>query len=191
MKTVAVLVGSLGKDSANMRFARALEHLARGRLRFDYLDIGSLPHYDDSLWQNPPASVLTLKAQIEAADAALFVTPEFNRSIPGVLKNAIDWASRPWSRSSWIGKPASITGTTPGTIGTAVAQSHLRSILPGQEMVVLGQPEVYFQSKPGLIDENFEITDEATRAFLAGYIDKFVAWIERHGQAEAVAVAAE
>jgi chromate reductase, NAD(P)H dehydrogenase (quinone) len=191
MKTVAVLVGSLGEKSINLNFTKALERLADSRLKFDYLDLGSLPHYNNDLWDNPPAAVTRFKAQVEAADAALFVTPEFNRSFPGVLKNAIDWGSRPWGHSSWAGKPASIVGTTPGVIGTAAAQSQLRTILPVLEMVLMGQPEVYFQAKPGLIDEHFEITDEQTRAFLDGYIARFADWIDRHGQTHAEAIAAE
>jgi len=191
MKTVAVLVGSLRHDSNNLKFARALEKLASGRLTFVYPDIGSLPHYNDDLWANPPESVLTLKRQLNDADAVIFVTPEYNRSIPGVLKNAIDWASRPYGSSAWVEKPASIIGTTPGVIGTAVAQSQLRSIAVVLQMIVMGQPEVYFQLKPGLITENFEVTDDQTREFLEGYLARFERWIDLVGPQRSVAVAAE
>ena len=191
MKTVAVLVGSLTKNSINGTFAKALEKLATGTLKFDYLDIGSLPHYNNDLWDNPPESVVELKAQISAADAVLIVMPEINRSFPGIIKNALDWGSRPWGQSAWLGKPTSLVGTTPGPIGTAVGQGHLRSILPLFDLIVMGQPEVYFQSKPGLIDEHFEVTDDTTRGFLTGYLDKFTNFIDHHGVREVRAIAAE
>ena len=191
MKTVAVLVGSLGKNSINLRLAKALEKLAGTRLAFDYLDVGSLPHYDNDLWENPPAAVTNFKARVEAADAVLILTPEFNRSFPGVLKNALDWGSRPYGKNSWSGKPVSIAGTTPGAIGTAAGQAQLRAVIPVLDMVLMGQPEVYFQSKPGIIDDNFEVTDEQASAFLGGYVDRFVAWIDKHGQVRERAVAAE
>jgi chromate reductase len=191
MKSIAVLVGSLSASSINMTFAKALEKIAEPRLRFDFVDIGSLPHYNNDLWDTPPAEVLELKAKIEAASGVLIVTPEHNRSIPGALKNAIDWASRPWGRSSWTGKAVAIVGTTPGATGTSAAQAHLRSFLPMLDVLLLGQPEVYLQYRPGLIDEHFEVTDEQTLAFLAGFIDRFDEFIERHGAPSAHAMAAE
>lgn len=183
MKTITVLVGSIRKESANFRFARALEKLAGSRFRFDYPDLGALPHYNDDLWPNPPAAVLDLKRRAEAADALLFVTPEFNRSVPPILTNALAWGSRPWGHSSWAGKAGAVVGTSPGVIGTAAAQAHLRSILPALDVVLLGQPEVYFQNKPGLIGNEFEITDEGTRAFLEGWVSRFDAFIDRLGPA--------
>src|SRR5207248_6469295 len=114
----------------------------------------------------------------------LLVTPEFNRSIPAALKNAIEWASRPYGQNSWGGKPASIVGTSPGVIGTAAAQVQLRSIAVHLDMIVLGQPEVYFVSKPGLINENDEITDDTTREFLEGYLARFESFIEQVGKPE-------
>jgi Predicted flavoprotein len=191
MKSIAVLVGSLSASSINMAFAKALEKIAEPRLRFDFVDIGALPHYNNDLWDSPPAAVLELKSKIETASGVLIVTPEHNRSIPGVLKNAIDWASRPWGQSSWSGKPVALVGTTPGATGTSSAQSHLRSVLPMLEVLLLGQPEVYLQYRPGLIDEHHEVTDEQTRAFLAGFVDRFDELIERHGAPVAHAVAAE
>jgi len=179
MFNVAVLVGSTRPNSTNMKFTKALEKLALGRLNFEFVDIGALPFYDDSLWDNPPAEVVQLKQQIADADAVLFVTPEYNRSIPGVLKNAIDWPSRPYGKSVWSGKPAAIVGATPGAIGTAVAQSHLRSIVGVLDMVLMGQPEIYFTVKPGLIDEDYLITDDKTREFLGGWVTKFTGFIGR------------
>jgi len=191
MQKVAVFVGSLRRDSINLRFAKALERLSESRLEFVYPDLGSLPLYNDDLWANPPESVLKLKDAIAAADAVLFVTPEYNRTIPSALSNAIFWGSRPWGQNSWADKPGAVVGTSPGLIGTAVAQSHLRSVLTGLEIVLLGQPEVYFQTKPGLIDDNFEVTDEQTAAFLKGWADKFASWIDRHTDREASRLAAE
>lgn len=191
MFKVAVLVGSVRPNSINMKFARALEKLAAGRLQFDFVEIGDLPFYDDSLWANPPAEVLRLKGQIEAADAVLFVTPEYNRSIPGVLKNAIDWPSRPYGQSVWSGKPAAIVGTTPGAIGTAVAQSHLRSIVGVLDMVLMGQPEIYFTMKPDLIDDDANVIDARTRLFLEGWVEKFTVWIGRFAEPKLLGIAAE
>src|SRR6185312_4378618 len=151
MFKVAVLVGSIRPNSTNLQFARAIEKLALGRLQFDFLEIGNLPFYDETLWENPPTSVVDLKDRIRAADAVLFVTPEFNRSIPGVLKNAIDWPSRPFGKSVWEGKPAAIVGATGGATGTAQAQAHLRSILVVLGVILMGRPEVYQTLKPGLI----------------------------------------
>jgi len=191
MKKVAVFVGSLHAESINIEFAKALAKLADSSLEFNFIEISDLPHYDDAHWASPPASVLRLKDDIAAADAVLFVTPEFNRSIPGMLKNAIDWGSRPWGQNSWAGKPGSIIGTTPGATGTSAAQAHLRSIMVILEVALLGQPEVYFQTTPGLIDGDFEITDAETRAFLEGYLSRFEAWIERLAPEERRAIAAE
>ena len=128
MAKVAVLVGSLRKESINLAYAKALMKLGASRFDFDLVEIGDMPLYNEDLWENPPEAVLRFKSRIEAADAVLFVNPEYNRSITPAMKNAVDWGSRPWGKSSWTGKPAAITGATPGAIGTAVAQAHLRSI---------------------------------------------------------------
>lgn len=191
MQKVAVFVGSLRSESINLRFAKALERLAESKLEFVYPDLGSLPLYNDDLWANPPESVVKLKDEIASADAVLFVTPEYIRTIPSVLSNAIFWGARPWGQNSWADKPGAVVGTSPGLIGTAVAQSHLRSVLTGLEIVLLGQPEIYFQTKPGLINDNFEVTDEQTAAFLKGWADKFAGWIDRHTDHQASRLAAE
>lgn len=179
MLKVAVFVGSLRRESNNRKFAKALAKLGKPNLDFHFVEIGDLPMYNDDLWASPPASVLRLKADIEAADAVLFVTPEYNRSIPPVLKNAIDWGTRPYGKNSWAGKPGSIVGTSPGVIGTAAAQVHLRSIAVVLNIILMGQPEVYFSFKPGLIDDNGDVTDETTRKFLENYLAKFEAWIRQ------------
>lgn len=191
MYKVAVLVGSIRPNSANLQFARALEKLALGRLQFDYIDLGALPFYDETLWNDPPAAVVDLKQRIADADAVLFVTPEYNRSIPGVLKNAIDWPSRPSGQSVWDGKPAAIVGATAGQSGTAQAQAHLRSILPVLGTILMGRPELYQTLKPGMIDDNHLITDERTREFLRRWVDAYVAWIRRFAATQPLRVAAE
>lgn len=178
MKKIAVLVGSNRKESINLKFAKALEKLAGDRLRFEYADLVSLPMYNDDEVPNYPAAAQALKDLIEGADGVLLLTPEFNRSIPPLLKNAIDWASRPWGKNSWIGKPAAVVGASPGVIGAAAAQAHLRSIMVVLGTVLMGRPEVYLQVKPGLFDENFDITDPDTRTFLGDFIDNFVAWVD-------------
>jgi chromate reductase len=191
MYKVAVLVGSIRPNSTNLQFARALEKLALGRLQFDFIDLGALPFYDETLWNDPPPAVVDLKRRITAADAVLFVTPEYNRSIPGVLKNAIDWPSRPFGHSVWEGKPAAIVGATAGQSGTAQAQAHLRSILPVLGVILMGRPEVYQTLKPGMIDADHLITDERTRDFLRNWVDAYVAWIGKFATPQPLCIAAE
>jgi chromate reductase len=191
MKDVVVLLGSLSENSINKTLAKAIEKLAGGRLRFEYLDIAALPFYNNDLWDHPPTAVTELKRRVETADAVLIVTPEFNRSFPALIKNALDWASRPYGQNSWTGKPLALVGASIGAVGTAAGQGQLRSILPVLGFVVMGQPEVYLHLQPGLIDEHFEVTDDQSRAFLAGFVDSYVAWIERHGAHDGLSVAAE
>lgn len=179
MRKIAVIVGSLRQGSLNMRFAKALARLAEPRLDFNFVHLADVPMYNDDLWQSPPESVLRLKEEITSADAVLFVTPEYNRSIPALVKNTVDWVSRPMGKNCWALKPGAIVGTSPGAIGTAVAQAHLRSVLVGVGVNLMGQPEVYLVNKPGLISDAFEVTDEKTNAFLSGFIGKFAEHIER------------
>ena len=191
MRNVLVLVGSPRPNSSNLKFARALETLAAGRLRFTYADLAALPFYDDALWNDPPPAVLALKGQIAEADAILFVTPEYNRSIPGILKNAMDWPSRPHGQSVWDGKPTAIVGASPGQTGTAAAQAQLRSIAVVLGLVVMGRPEVYQVLTPGLIDDEDRITDERTRLYLGRWVDAFATFIDRLAEGPSAAVAAE
>lgn len=181
MKTVAVLVGSLRQGSLNRRLANALAKLAAGRLAFAYLDAGALPMYNDDLWADPPASVLRLKQQVADADAGLVATPEYNRAMPALVKNAIDWGSRPKGQSCWSGKPTAIVGTSPGAIGTAAAQGGLRDLLLVVDAVVMGQPEVYLAWKPEHFDEHDSVVEASTRKFLEAWVERFDAWIERVG----------
>lgn len=177
MKNVAVIVGSLRRDSINLRLAKALAKLGESTLALRIVDLAEVPLYNDDLWPDATEGVLRLKREVEAADAVLFVTPEYNRSVPAVTKNAIDWGTRPPGKNSWAGKPGAVVGTSPGAVGTAVAQAHLRSVLVSCGMVLMGQPEIYLQTKPGLIADDFTVTDEKTRAFLARFIAEFAAHI--------------
>ena len=175
---VAVLVGSLRKDSFNRRLAHAVEKLAPDELAFEHVAIGDLPLYDQDLDGNYPASWTTMKQQIQAADALLFVTPEYNRSVPGVLKNAIDIASRPYGTNAFAGKPGAVIGASIGATGSALAQQHLRNVLAYLDVPLLGQPEVFVQFKDdGPVDANGNITVDSTRKFLQGFVDSYVAWV--------------
>jgi chromate reductase len=147
-------------------------------LAFHFVAIEDLPLYNQDLEGELPPSVVRFKSEITAADAVLFVTPEHNRSLPAVLKNAIDWGARPYGQNSWSGKPAAITGTSPGALGTAVAQLHLRQVLGTLGALVMGG-EAYISFKPGLVDSNGTIADETTRGFLKAFIDQFAATVTR------------
>lgn len=177
--TVAVIVGSLSKGSINRKFAEAVGRLARGKLNFTVLEIGDLPLYDYELDSNLSATAKRFKAAVEAADAVLFVTPEYLRSIPAALKNALEWGSRPYGQNSFAGKPGAIIGTTPGAIGTAVAQGQLRSIAAVLDVALLAQPEIYFQWRPDTLDQNGEFADESARKLMHSWIDRFSTWIAR------------
>lgn len=176
---VAVFVGSSRPGSINRKFAKALAKLGASKLDFQVVEVDDLPFFDPERENNIPASVQRMKEAVAAADAVLFVTPEYNRGVPAVLKNALDWGTRPWGTNSWDGKLASVTGTSPGAIGTAVAQHQMRTMLTAVGALVLGQPEVYFAYKPELIDEDGNITDEQTAAFLQGYLDKLALFAGR------------
>lgn len=180
MNSVAVLIGSLRRDSINKKLAHALEKLASGKLEFRYVEIRDLPLYDEDLWASPPASVLRFKQQVEAAEGVLLVTPEYNRGTTPALKNAIDWGSRPIGKSSWTGKPLGIAGASIGAIGTAVAQSDVRESMLTLGTVVMGSPELYLTYKEGLIDDSFDVSDEKSRKVLTAYVERFAAWIAKH-----------
>jgi chromate reductase, NAD(P)H dehydrogenase (quinone) len=177
---IAVIVGSLRKDSFNRKLAGALAKLAPGGTSFHQVDISDLPLYNQDEDGSPPESAQRLKRDILSARGVLFVTPEYNRSVPGVLKNALDHASRPYGQSAWAGKPAGIIGVSVGPIGTAVAQQHLRTILAYLDMPVLGQPEAFLQAKEGLFDPAGGI-GAGSRDFLQKWMDRYLAWVASHG----------
>ena len=177
--TVAVLVGSLRKESYNKRLAKAIEKLAGDRLSFVDVRIDDLPLYNQDFDQDYPAECTRLKKAIEGADAVLVVTPEYNRSIPGVLKNALDIASRPWGTNSFKGKPAAVIGASIGAQGTAAAQAHVDNTMLYLDTKLMGQPEVYLKVDDETIDANGEVANEGTKEFLAGFVDAFVGWIAK------------
>lgn len=176
---IGVVVGSLRKDSFNRRFARALEKLAPREFTFRHLEIGDLPLYNQDDDANPHAAVKRLKQQVREVQALLFVTPEYNRSIPGVLKNALDHASRPYGQNAWAGKPAAVIGVSGGAVGTAIAQQHLRTILAYLDVPTLNQPEAFIQWKDDLVDASGTI-GEGSRKFLQQWMDRFASFIRSH-----------
>ena len=177
--SVGYFVGSLAKASINRQLAHALIQLAPEELTFTEIRFGDLPLYSYDYDQDFPPVARAFKDAIHDVDAVLFVTPEYNRSIPGGLKNAIDWASRPYGHNSFARKPSAVIGTSPGAIGTAVAQQHLRSLLSFCNSPQINAPEAYIQFKPGLITPEGEVTDETTEAFLRTYMQELHAFIVR------------
>jgi len=177
---IAVVVGSLRRDSINRKLAGALVRMAPPEFAFKQLSIGDLPLYNQDDDANQAASVKALKNEITSASGLLFVTPEYNRSISGVLKNAIDHASRPYGQNAWAGKPAGVIGASIGAIGSALAQQHLRNILAYLDVPTLGQPEAFIQVKEGFFDADGNIANADTGKFLQGWMDRYVAWIRTH-----------
>ena len=181
---VAVVFGSLRRESLNRKLADALVKLGPADFSFQHVHIGDLPLYNQDDDANQAESVKRVKQQIKAADGVLFVTPEYNRSIPGVLKNAIDHASRPYGQSAWAGKPAGVLGVSVGANGTAMAQQHLRNILAYLDMPTLGQPEAFVQATEGLFDQTGDIA-ASHKQFLQTWMDRFNAWVKHHTPAKA------
>lgn len=179
---IAVVVGSLRKDSFNRKMAHALAKLAPPDFSFHHVEIGDLPLYSQDDDANPSAATQRLKSEIASAQGLLFLTPEYNRSMPGVLKNALDHASRPYGKNSWAGKPAGVLGVSVGAAGTAMAQQHLRNVLSYLDVPTLGQPEAFLQMKEGLFEADGSI-GAASRQFLEGWMDRYVAWVKRHASA--------
>ncbi|MGH8198380.1 MAG: NADPH-dependent FMN reductase [Steroidobacteraceae bacterium] len=170
---VGYIVGSLAKASINRKLAKALERLAPGELKLTEIPIRDLPLYSYDFDANYPEVARTLKKAIEDSDGILFVTPEYNRSIPGGLKNAIDWASRPYGKNSFRRKPATVIGTSPGRIGTAIAQQQLRSVLGYCNSPQMNSPEAYIQFTKGLIDDEGGVSDDSTKEFLRKFMLEF------------------
>jgi chromate reductase, NAD(P)H dehydrogenase (quinone) len=179
---IALIVGSLRQDSFNRKLASAMIKLAPPEFAFTLVQIGDLPLYNQDDDATPHATVKRLKADITAAQGLLFVTPEYNRSIPGVLKNAIDHASRPYGQSVWAGKPAGVIGASVGAIGTAMAQQHLRNILAYLDVPTLGQPEAFIHAKDGLFDDGGNFGPGSLK-FMQSWMDHYVAWVKQHAVA--------
>ncbi|HEX3367791.1 NAD(P)H-dependent oxidoreductase [Phenylobacterium sp.] len=179
-RTVAVIVGSLRKESFSRKLAKAIAAEAPTHLKFDFVDIGQLQFFNQDLEATPTAEWTAFRDRVKAADAVLFVTPEYNRGMPGVLKNAIDVGSRPYGASVWNGKPAAVVSNSPGAIGGFGAYHHLRQSLVFLNMPTVNQPETYVGGVAAMFDENGELTNEATREFLTGFGQVFADGIERH-----------
>jgi chromate reductase, NAD(P)H dehydrogenase (quinone) len=177
---IAVVVGSLRRESINRALAHAVTSLAPDDFSFEFVEIGALPLYSQDYDGDFPEPARHFKQQIEAAHGLLFVTPEYNRSIPGVLKNALDWGSRPYGANVWAGKPGAVLGTSPGATGTALAQQHLRNVLAYLDVATLAQPEMFIKHDLARIDAQGKIVSDDTRQFLQRFVDRYVDWVRRH-----------
>lgn len=185
-KTVAVIVGSVRKGSLSRKLAEALARIAPADLKLQIAEIGDLPYYDDDE-ANAPASWLRLRDEVRAADGVLFITPEYNRSVSGVLKNAVDVGSRPWGKAVWSGKPTAIISQSPGAIGGFGANHHLRQSLAALNVPVLPGPEAYLSASHQIVGDDGEIAKPETKAFLEGLLTAFSAWIDKHGETKTAA----
>lgn len=177
--SVAVVVGSLRKESFNRKVAHALAKLAPSNLKLNIVEIGDLALYNEDIDVDPPAAYNVFREQIRSSDAVLFVTPEYNRSVPGVLKNAIDVGSRPYGNSAWSGKPGAVISVSPGAVGGFGANHHLRQSLVFLDVPCMQQPEAYIGGAASLFDERGKLS-EKVQPFLQTFIDKYAVWVERH-----------
>jgi chromate reductase len=179
-RDIAIVVGSLRKQSVNRKLAQALIELAPAALRLEIVEIGQLPLYDQDLEEQPPAAWVDFRESIRKRDGVLFVTPEYNRSVPGALKNAIDVGSRPYGKSAWDKKPAGVLSASPGPMGGFGANHHLRQSLVFLNMPPLQQPEVYLGGADKLFDAEGKLTVDKTREFLGKFLQAYAAWVERY-----------
>jgi chromate reductase len=183
-KHIAVVVGSLRKGSLNRKMALALARLAPENFKMTIVEIGDLPLYDQDLeTAAPPAAWVRFRSEVAPLDGVLFVTPEYNRSVPAALKNAIDVGSRPYGKSVWSGKPAAIISVSPGAMGGFGANHHLRQSLVFLDMPAMQQPEAYISGADKLFDDAGELTNPSTKEFLQKFVKAFQAWVEAHAQA--------
>jgi len=180
-KTIAVFVGSLRKESLTLKMAKALMKLSPGSLKLEIIEIGELPLYNQDSEDNPPAAWTEFRERIKNVDGVLFVTPEYNRSVPGVLKNAIDVGSRPYGKSAWNGKPGAVVSVSPGAIGGFGANHHLRQSMVFLNMPAMQQPEAYIGQAASLFDEHGSLVNESTRDFAKKFMLAFAAWVETIG----------
>lgn len=187
---VAVIVGSLREGSLSRKAAQALTQLAPPHLTFRFIEIGDLPLYDEDLdGEAAPAAWRRFREEVRQADAVLFVTPEYNRSVPGLLKNAIDVASRPYGQAAWTGKPAAVMSTSMGALGGFGANHHLRQMLTFFDMPVMQQPEAYVGSAHTLFDADGNLVGESNEAFFKSFVDAFAQLVERNVGAKELAAA--
>lgn len=181
-KKVAVLIGSLRKGSFSRKVANQLINLAPSSLEMQIVEIGQLGHYNQDLDENPPAEWVAFREEIKSVDAVLFVTPEYNRSFSGVLKNAIDIGSRPYGHSVWEGKAGAIVSVTPSPLGAFGANHHLRQPMVFLNVIMMQQPEAYVSNVAGCFNEQGDLVREETKVFLQKYIDAFAAFVEKHAK---------
>jgi chromate reductase len=179
-KNVAIFVGSLRKDSLNRKLANALIKMAPQSLKMEIVEIGHLPLFNQDFEADPPQAAREFKQRVEAADAVLFITPEYNRSVPGALKNAIDVGSRPYGKSSWNGKPGGVISVSPGGIGGFGANHHLRQSLVFLNVPVMQQPEAYIGNAGSLFDDKGEIANDSSREFMQKFLQAYEQWIDRN-----------
>jgi chromate reductase len=179
-KDIVVIVGSLRKESLNRKMANALSDLAPASLKLEIVEIGQLPLYNQDLDSSPPAEWAAFRQRVKKADGVLFVTPEYNRSVPAALKNAIDVASRPYGQNMWDKKPAAVVSVSPGAIGGFGANHHLRQSLVFLNMPAMPQPEAYIGGADKLFDAAGKIANEGTRGFLTKFLEAFAAWVDKH-----------
>lgn len=178
-RDIVVIVGSLRKESLNRKTAKALIEIAPAGLKLDIVEIGALPLYNDDLESDPPREWTTFRERVLRADGVIFVTPEYNRSVPGVLKNAIDVASRPHGKNMWNSKPGGVVSVSPGAIGGFGANHHLRQSMVFLNIPMLQQPEAYIGGAGKLFDESGKLTNESTREFLGKFLQAYAAWVEK------------
>lgn len=176
---VVVLTGSLRKTSYSRKMGRALVKLSPADMALSIVEIGDMPHYNEDVEVSPPEVYTRFRERMAASDAVLFVTPEFNRSMPGMLKNALDVGSRPWGKSIWSGKPAAVISMSQGALGGFGAHHHLRQVLVAVNLVAMPHPEAYIGGSAKLFDEAGELVDASTREFMIGFLRAFHAWIDR------------
>ena len=183
-RNVAVFVGSLRKESFNRKMAKALAELAPESLHLEIVEIGQLPLYNEDDDGNPPAAWTAFRRRVKSADAVLFVTPEYNRSVPAALKNALDVGSRPYGQSVWDGKPGAVVSVSPGALGGFGANHHLRQSLVALNVPAMQQPEAYIGGAAELFDAEGHLTNGRTREFLRQFMAAFAAWIDANAQRE-------
>lgn len=181
-RNIVVLVGSIRKESFTLKIANALAKLAPDTLKLDVVSLHGISFFNQDLETTPPADWLAFREKIQKSAGVLFVTPEYNRSIPGVLKNAIDVASRPYGKSSFLGKPIGIVSNSPGPLGGVSAAKHLQNILPGISGPILGQPEIYLNGVGDAFDEKGHLAKEGLQKVLQQYIDAYAAFVDKHNK---------
>lgn len=177
--SVAVIVGSLRKESFSLKIAKALAKIAPPSLKLDIVTLHGLSFFNQDLEATPPADWLKFRETVQKSDAVLFVSPEYNRSVPGVLKNAIDVGSRPYGKSSFLGKPTGIVANSPGPLGGVAAAMHLKALLPGITGPILQQPEIYLNGVGDAFDDKGDLTKESLEKVLKDYLAAFAAWVEK------------